>query len=46
MVNHVVIWLCAHPLEWAGLLAFVGVLVGAMLIPRLHELADHHPPRC
>jgi hypothetical protein len=45
MVNHAVMWLCAHPLEFVLGLAALCALMGLMLIPRLHELPGHGHPR-
>ncbi len=46
MVNAVVIWVCAHPLEFVGGLALACALMGVLLIPRLSELPGHGHPRC
>ncbi len=46
MVDRCLIWAFAHPLEAVGALAGLGALIGIVLIPRVHELAGHGPPRC
>jgi hypothetical protein len=46
MVDVSIAWICAHPLEGVGLLALLGIFVAAVLVPRVHELADHGHPRC
>jgi hypothetical protein len=46
MVNTVVMWVCAHPLEFVGGLAVGCALMGVLLIPRLSELPGHGHPRC
>jgi hypothetical protein len=46
MVNTVVMWMCAHPLEFVGGLCAACALLGVLLIPRLSELPGHGHPRC
>jgi hypothetical protein len=46
MQNAVIMWICAHPLEFVGGLAVSSALLGYLLIPRLSELPGHGHPRC
>ncbi len=46
MVDSAIAWLLAHPLEGVGGLCVMSVLVGLLLVPRVHELADRGHPRC
>ena len=46
MLDVAIAWLLAHPLESVGGLAVLSGLIGGLLIPRVHELADHGHPRC
>jgi hypothetical protein len=46
MVDAVVAWLLAHPLQGVGVLALMAILIGVVFIPRVHEIARHGHPRC
>jgi hypothetical protein len=46
MFDTVIPWVCAHPLEFVGLLVAGSIAAGLMFIPRIHELPRHGPPRC
>jgi hypothetical protein len=46
MVNTVVMWMCAHPLEFVGGLSAACALIGLLLIPKFSELPRHGHPRC
>jgi hypothetical protein len=46
MTNDLVVWICAHPLQFVGGLVGLAGLLGVMLIPQLHELPDRGHPRC
>ncbi len=39
-------WLLAHPLVGVSALAAFSVVVGLVLVPRVHEIAKHGHPRC
>jgi hypothetical protein len=45
MLNEVVMWVVAHPLEFVGLLAGCCALGGLLLIPRIRDVCDHGHPR-
>jgi hypothetical protein len=46
MKNSIVMWMCAHPLEFVGILCGACALLALTLIPRLHELPHDDHPRC
>ena len=46
MIDDVIVWLMANPLEGVAGLAVFSVLIGALLIPRVHDIAHHGHPRC
>jgi hypothetical protein len=46
MVDIAIAWLLAHPLEGVGALALLSVVTGLLLVPRIHEIAQHGHPRC
>lgn len=46
MLDVAIAWLLAHPLAGVGGLAVVSALIGLLLVPRMHEIADHGHPRC
>ncbi len=45
MMDVVIAWLLAHPLQSVCGLSVVSVLVALVLVPHLHEYADHAPAR-
>ncbi len=38
-------WLLAHPLQSVCGLSVISVLIALLLVPRIHEMADHGSPR-
>jgi hypothetical protein len=46
MVDTVIGWLQAHPLEGVGALVVFAVVISLVLVPRVHEVARHGHPRC
>ncbi len=46
MLNIVVMWMCAHPLQFVGGLMAISAAVGLAFVPRLHEVHDCGHPRC
>ena len=48
MLNSMVMWVCAHPLEFVASLIVVSGALSIALIPRLHlhELPTKGHPRC
>ena len=46
MIDDMIAWLMAHPLEGVGGLALLSIGFGLLLIPRVHEIAQHGHPRC
>jgi ElaB/YqjD/DUF883 family membrane-anchored ribosome-binding protein len=45
MIDAAFIWVCAHPLQTVGLMAAIAIACGLLLVPRIHELAEHGHPR-
>ena len=45
MIEVVVAWLLANPLEGVAALAVLGIAVGLLLVPALHEVTGHGHPR-
>jgi hypothetical protein len=45
MINELIMWMVAHPLEFVGLMACGGALFGLLLIPRIRDVCDHGHPR-
>jgi hypothetical protein len=45
MVQTVIDWVCWHPLQSVAGLAAMGIIVGLLAIPGLHELTQHGHPR-
>ncbi len=45
MIDHVVTWLIAYPLQGVVVLAVFAGGVGALLVPKVHELVGHGHPR-
>ena len=46
MIDAAIAWLLAHPLEGACGLCVMSVVIGLVLVPSLHDVARHGPPRC
>jgi hypothetical protein len=46
MIDVVITWMLANPLEAVAALAGLGIAVGLMLVPGLHEITGHNHPRC
>lgn len=46
MLDPIIAWLMANPLECVGGLALLSVVVGLVLIPSVHEITQHGHPRC
>ncbi len=46
MVDDLLVWLMAHPLQGVAILAGISIGVGLTLIPRLHVLTGSNHPRC
>ena len=46
MVDRLIEWLIAHPLEGVALLAGLSIAVGLLLVPRFHQLTGNNHPRC
>ena len=46
MVVAVLSWGLNNPLQWVAGLAVGAILVGLLLVPRLHEISRHGHPRC
>ncbi len=46
MIDTAIAWLMAHPLQGVGGLAVLSIIVGLVLVPRVHEITDHGHPRC
>ncbi len=45
MIDVAVAWLLANPLQGVAALAALGIAVGLLLVPALHELTGHGHPR-
>ncbi len=46
MIDIATVWLMAHPLTGVGGLAVLSILIGLVLVPRVHEVVQHGHPRC
>jgi hypothetical protein len=46
MIDFVITWMLANPLQGVAALAGIGIGVGLLLVPGLHELTGHGHPRC
>ena len=45
MIDVAVAWLLANPLQGVAALAALGIAVGLVLVPALHEVTGHGHPR-
>ena len=45
VISVAVAWLLANPLQGVAALAAVGIAVGLLLVPALHEVTGHNHPR-
>lgn len=46
MVEIAITWMQSHPLQAVAILAGISIVAGLVLVPRVHEIAGHGPPRC
>jgi hypothetical protein len=46
MIDVVISWMLANPLQGVAALAGLGIAVGLLLVPGLHEITSQNHPRC
>jgi hypothetical protein len=46
LIDDAIVWSLHNPLQCVAALAAGAILIGLMLVPRLHDIADHGHPRC
>jgi hypothetical protein len=46
MIDTVISWAMHNPLQGVAVLAVVSIAVGLILVPSMHEISGHGPPKC
>jgi hypothetical protein len=46
MIDAAITWAMHNPLQSVAVLAGVSIAIGLILVPSMHEVAGHGPPKC